>query len=78
MSEAPPAGKFGYRWLADVAKREASLRRSCLPYDVGHRGMTMAAADDAIEAMQDIADILDWLADREIDIAGDDGYGGDN
>ena len=71
MSEAPTAGKFSYRQLAKLASLEAEDRRRELPHDVAGGSMTMAEADDAIEAMETIADILDWLADREIELAED-------
>jgi hypothetical protein len=77
MSKAPPAGRFGYRRLANLARLEAEDRRRELPQDIATGGMTMAEADDAIEAMQDIADILDWLADEESELTDNDGYGGD-
>jgi hypothetical protein len=77
MSEAPTARRFSYRRLANFARLEAEDRRRELPHDVGSGAMTMAEADDAIEAMQDIADILDWLADEESELTDNDGYGGD-
>jgi hypothetical protein len=67
MTEAPPAGKFPYRHLANLARLEAEDRRRELPHDVASGSMTMAEADDAIEAMQEIADTLDWLADLAIE-----------
>jgi DnaJ-domain-containing protein 1 len=77
MSEAPTAGKFGYRHLANLARLEAEDRRRELPHDIASGWMTMADAEDAIEAMQEIADILDWLADREIELTEEDKFGGD-
>jgi hypothetical protein len=61
------AGKFSYRRLAVCAWREANRRSFALPQDVGRGLITMAEADDEIAMMRDIADILDWLADREIE-----------
>jgi|KBSMisStaDraftv2_1062788.scaffolds.fasta_scaffold222183_3 hypothetical protein len=59
------------RELARLAKLEAEDRRRGLPREVALGFMTMSEADEAIQRMDDIADILDWLADREIEIAED-------
>lgn len=57
-----------FRQLAAFARLEAEDRRRELPRDVAMGGITMAEADAAIEAMEEIADILDWVADRKIEI----------
>jgi hypothetical protein len=67
MTEAPTAGKFRYRHLAKVATAEVENRKRLYSGLVGAGKMTMAKADYEIEAMEEIADILHWLADEQIE-----------
>jgi len=71
MTASPVSGRFSYRRLSRLAALEAEDRRRKLPQYIAAGAMTMAEADDAIQAMADIADILNWLADRELELAED-------